>query len=465
MANTFESHYDAIVIGAGMSGLAAAIRLSMYDKKVCLLERHRISGGLNSYYSRGKRRLDVGLHALTNYMEKGERGKPLAKLLKQLRLPYDALALTPQKHSSILFPDHRLRFTNQITDLTDEINELFPDQVDGFLRLLEKVKTFDEVNLDNEFLPAKPVVAQFITNPTLLEMLFCPLLIYGSALEDDMDFSQFVIMFKSIYLEGFGRPDGGVRRILSLLEEKLQELGTPIHFGSGVQKILTHEQSAVGVELDSGEVIRAPLIFSSMGLAETLDRTEHCPHQTPHGMLSFTETLFYFAQKPQELGLTDTIIFYNNRPHYRYRRPDDLVDLDSAVICLPNNFERDDQSEGLIRLTHIANYDAWRSLEKPIYKEEKQRVAQFDFELLKRLAPQTPSDVAFQDVFSPTTVERYTWHYRGAVYGSPEKTRRGLTPIKNLIVIGTDQGFLGIVGAMLSGISMANLHGLQGGEL
>ena len=44
--------YDAIIIGAGMSGLAAAIRLGMFDKKVLVLEKHVISGGLNSYYSR-----------------------------------------------------------------------------------------------------------------------------------------------------------------------------------------------------------------------------------------------------------------------------------------------------------------------------------------------------------------------------------------------------------------------------
>jgi len=47
------------------------------------------------------------------------------------------------------------------------------------------------------------------------------------------------------------------------------------------------------------------------------------------------------------------------------------------------------------------------------------------------------------------------------VYGAPEKLKTGKTPIENLFICGTDQGFLGIVGAMLSGISMANLHVLK----
>jgi hypothetical protein len=42
------------------------------------------------------------------------------------------------------------------------------------------------------------------------------------------------------------------------------------------------------------------------------------------------------------------------------------------------------------------------------------------------------------------------------VYGSPRKLRTGETGIKGLTIMGTDQGLLGIIGAALSGISMAN---------
>ena len=70
--------------------------------------------------------------------------------------------------------------------------------------------------------------------------------------------------------------------------------------------------------------------------------------------------------------------------------------------------------------------------------------------------------ILFKDIFTPTTIKRYTSHYGGVVYGSTDKSRNGKTPIDGLFICGTDQGFLGIVGSMLSGISMANLHVLQG---
>ena len=65
-------------------------------------------------------------------------------------------------------------------------------------------------------------------------------------------------------------------------------------------------------------------------------------------------------------------------------------------------------------------------------------------------------------MFTPRTVRKFTGHLNGAIYGAPNKIKDGRTHLDNLYLAGTDQGFLGIVGAMLSGISMANLHVLQG---
>ena len=75
--------YDVIIIGAGMSGLAAGIRLAYYEKKVCILESHYRPGGLNSFYNLKGRKFDVGLHAMTNFVPKGTKNTPLTKLLKQ----------------------------------------------------------------------------------------------------------------------------------------------------------------------------------------------------------------------------------------------------------------------------------------------------------------------------------------------------------------------------------------------
>ncbi len=464
--------YDAIVIGAGMSGLAAGIRLAMFDKKVVILEKHSIPGGLNSYYQRrnfqkgGVRQFDVGLHALTNFIKKGEKGKPFSKLLKQLRLSYDDFKLCPQTYSKIVFPNIELKFSNDFELLCSEVVEKFPKEKDHFFNLVEKVKSFNELDLGLGYQSSREVLKTLISDDLLIEMLICPLLIYGSAWEDDMDFAQFVIMFKSLYFEGFSRPQGGVRTIISLLMKKLEELGAEVRFKASVNSIITRDGRAVGVDV-GGEEILAPVILSSIGYPETCRLTpELADKVSPRvGAMTFLESIFVFDKKILPAQNDSTIIFYNNNKKYNYRPAINYFDESSAVVCFPDNYEMNQsQGEGTVRVTYMANYQQWRDLERNHYEDKKELVGQSALNLVKKLSPGFEGELLFKDIFSPLTIERYTWHLNGTVYGSIDKTRDGSTPISGLYIIGTDQGFLGIVGSILSGISLANLHGLMGAE-
>lgn len=461
-----QNHYDAVIIGAGMSGMAAAIRLSMFDKKVLLLEKHVISGGLNSYYRRAKRDFDVGLHALTNFAGKKEKNKPLKKLLKQLRIPYDELKLCEQKQSLISFPDCSLSFTNDIEFFKNSISEKFPDQIDGFNKLVDHIIQFDEVNLENKYQSAKEVIASYISSPLLREMIICPLLIYGSAWEHDMDFSQFAIMFKAIYLEGFARPDGGVRTIINLLLKRLEEVGADVRFRCGVEKIIEDNGKVKSVITTKGEEFTTDLIISSAGYPETLAMLDQAPSEVKPrtGKMSFVESILITNKKPFSFDQKNTIIFANNSETYNYSMPSSHTDYESAVLCFPNNFENDDYEEGVLRATFMANYSLWNEMPKETYKEQKETAKNKSIEMFAKFMPGFNSDhIVFSDTFSPTTVKKYTNHFGGTVYGSPDKSRDGRTPIDGLVLCGTDQGFLGIIGSALSGISMANLHGLQSG--
>ncbi len=459
---------DCVIIGAGMSGLAAGIRLSMFNKKIVILEKHTITGGLNSYYSRGKRKFDVGLHALTNFVSPEDRGRPFNKLMKQLRIPYSEFKLSQQNYSLIQFPDKKLKFTNEIEFLIEDINRQFPEEIDGFLGLLKYIRDFNEVNLTNETVMAKSVVRNFIKDESLIEMIFCPLLIYGSAWENDMDFSQFVVMFKSIFLEGFSRPEGGVRTIIDLLLKKLSANGGEVRFKSEVTRIISQNGKISAVEVNGSEIIECDSILSSMGLPETMNVLDEKADNLPRvGNLSFTESILIADKKPRDLGIDATIIFYNNRPEYLYQKPQTLIDRESAVVCFPNNFLYDDYDEGVFRVTNIANFDLWNEellKSKDNYKEKKNEVFNQSLSILKKCGLNSNFEILFKDIFTPTTIKRYTGHLGGTVYGSIDKSRNGTTPINGLYVCGTDQGFLGIVGSMLSGISMANLHILQEGS-
>ncbi len=138
--------YDTIIIGAGMSGLAAGIRLAYYDQRVCILERHTTIGGLNSFYRLAGRNFDVGLHAVTNFTPKGARKGPLARLLRQLRFSWDEFSLVPQFGSTIAFPGVSLSFNNDFDCFRSEVHRAFPAEKDNFERLARSVIDYDDLD-------------------------------------------------------------------------------------------------------------------------------------------------------------------------------------------------------------------------------------------------------------------------------------------------------------------------------
>ncbi|HEX5102998.1 MAG TPA: NAD(P)/FAD-dependent oxidoreductase [Pirellulaceae bacterium] len=461
--------YDTLIIGAGMSGLAAGIRLAYYEQKVCILERHTTIGGLNSFYRLRGRDYDVGLHAVTNYAPKGDKKGPLAKLLRQLRLKWEDFSLAPQVGSTIAFPGVSLAFNNDVRLLAAEVGRAFPRQKDNFQRLLGQILDYDDLNQEVFELSARQILGEIISDPLLVEMLLCPAMWYGSAREDDMDWGQFCILFRSIFLEGMGRPHAGIRLILKNLVRKFRSLGGELKLRSGVSQIKTEEGRAVGVVLENGQELEARTILSSAGALETLRLCDRLASAEPvrAGQLSFAESISVLDRTPDSAGFDQTAVFFNDSDKLHWHRPEaELCDVRTGVICSPNNFAyapgEGELAEGFVRITALANFDRWQALPEEQYRLEKLRWYDRMVASAVRFIPDFRSRVVETDMFTPTTIRRFTGHENGAVYGAPHKQLDGTTPYKNLFLCGTDQGYCGIVGSLISGIAMANRHCLMG---
>jgi len=465
--------YDAVIIGAGMSGIAAAIRLGMYGLKVLIVERHEAPGGLNSFYRKNRIAFDVGLHALTNYVPEGVKGAPLQKVFRQLRIQRSDFDLAEQTGSSIRFPGRILRFDNHFEYFRSEVIREFPHEKEHFDAFVRFVREYHAVSLDPDTSSARAEMGRFIRDSRLVEMLLCPLMYYGSARERDMDFGQCVVLFQALFLEGFSRPFEGVRRIIRVLLQRAKEVGVERRMRKGVKRLHVGDGQVKIVEFDDGELVTARWVVSSAGAVETL---RMCSDQHPLvaeervGRLSFAESIAVLDRDPADFGLKDTIVFFNHQDTFEYARPVDRMDYRSGVVCVPNHYAYDGGRQlehGVVRVTSMANAPMWEQLDSDAYLDHKVIASRSMMESAARAIPEWDlgamrNAVLAEDMFTPCTIRRYTGHLSGAVYGAPDKARDGRTPYGNLLICGTDQGFLGIVGAMLSGISIVNFHILKG---
>jgi phytoene dehydrogenase-like protein len=454
--------YDALVLGAGMSGLAAGIRLAQAGRRVAVLERHYLWGGLNSFYKLAGRRFDVGLHALTNYVPPRTPGAPLSRVLRQLRLRHADLRLGEQRVSRILFPERRLEFTNELERLEESVADAFPGRADAFRALVAAVRAYDVDAAEPDERSARAVLAATLGEPLLAEMLLLPCLFYGAPREDDVDWASYCVLFQSIFLEGLARPEGGIKPMLDLLVARLKDVGGELWMRTGVRAIRTLDGRATGVELDDGTILDADLVLSSAGWPETMRLAGRDVPPGDVGRLSFLEAVSIVDAPPAELGFDAATAFYCAEERAVYRVPDgDLVEPRSGVLCSPNNYAASEPlPEGVMRITVTASHAAWTALDDEAYAAAKARSADRAIAATARWIPDWRPRTTFRDVFTPRTIERFTSRGNGAVYGARIKRRDGTTPVAGLFLCGTDQGFLGVIGALVSGIAMANRHGL-----
>ncbi|MCJ7522766.1 MAG: NAD(P)/FAD-dependent oxidoreductase, partial [Dehalococcoidia bacterium] len=404
--------YDVLIIGAGMSGLAAGIRLAYYDKKVCIVEKHYRIGGLNSYYSRDGHKFDVGLHAMTNYVPKGVKSTPLPKLLRQLKLQSEDFALCQQQMSMVKFPEKTLRFNNDVNFFIQEVADNFPAQADNFHKLLKTISEYDALALNAKPVSAREVLGSIISDPLLVDMIFCPLMYYGNARENDMEFGQFVIMFNSIFCEGFARPQAGVRRILDVLVDKYKMNGGELRLKCGVKSLQVADGRIESVLLENGDELKAEKVISSAGYVETMSLLSNCDlskFEQYVGQLSFVEFIIVLERELAESGYDTTIIFFNNSDRFDYRKPDDLVDVSSGVICCPNNFHFESPlPEAMIRITNMANFDLWNRLEPEEYRAQKTAWLETTLKEVVQFVPDFRDLIVYTDVFTPKTIRKFT---------------------------------------------------------
>lgn len=285
----FESDHKALVIGAGLGGLAAAMRLGAKGYNVHVLDKLDRAGGRGSSISQNGHRFDLGPTIVTM----PEVFEDLwAACGRDFHRDVDLRPMDP--FYEIRWEDGSVFQARQSTEaMVAEVKRLSPSDVPGFHKFLRSAKARYKVGFEGlgrrsmhelwQTVKVLPKFAQLRADRSILgharayvkderlrmALSFHPLFIGG----DPMHVTSMYALVSYLEKEyGVHYAMGGVQAIADAMVRVIEAQGGSVELGVEADEILISEGAAKGVRLANGEVRRAPLVVSNADAGHTYQR-------------------------------------------------------------------------------------------------------------------------------------------------------------------------------------------------
>ena len=276
---------QAVVIGAGFGGMAAALRLRAAGFSVDVYDNQAQAGGRAGVYHRDGYTFDAGPTVITAPFLFDELWALFGKSRERA---VEFRELTPWYR--IRFADGRVfDYGGTDAELMERVRAFSPGDVAGYGRLLCKVEQiyktgfeqlgaapFDSAGKMLAVLPRMialrsdrsvySFVSRYIRDEALRRVFsFQPLLVGGNPFHTTSIYSLIQHLERR---DGVSFAMGGTAALVAAMVRLMGEVGVRLHLGSGVREIVVEDRGggkprAVGVELDSGERVAADCVVAN----------------------------------------------------------------------------------------------------------------------------------------------------------------------------------------------------------
>ena len=475
-------HYDAVIIGSGVSGMTAAIILAKEGRRVLVLEQHSRPGGLMQHFRRKALVFPTGVHRLGSLDE----GQILSRYFQYLGV-LDKLSLkrmSADGFEEYSFPGLRFRVPIGQEAFRERLHQYFPREkvaIDQFFTDMNRlVSQFPLYNLLNESERSGPVLAS-TSLASYLDHLNCsrelkgilsasnPL--YGIPPSECPLHTHFLVM--DSFLNSSWRVDECATPLAEAFVKSLLAHGGEVRCNALVTNISASGGRAEGVVLANAEHIQTDLVIFTGHPRQILNL---CPPGTfrPAFRQRLEDTQDTFGAFALALSWghpdctlvqCDTFIYNSWDTEAQYRQK--VVSLSqrpSMIYCcaMPQKPNTEYAVTALVGVApeEMAPFELTRRGERSeAYQAAKRSLASRTLNVLQEHWPEQAPYLKMVDACTPLTFRDYTLTPRGTAFGiikSAGNFRHAQlstqTKVKNLFLAGQSIVQPGILGALISGI-------------
>jgi phytoene desaturase len=451
-----QSDRPVIIIGAGIGGLSAAIRLAAAGVRVLVYEKNAIPGGKMGQITQDGFRWDTGPSVITMrhvfedlFKEAGVRLEDYLSLL-----PVDPL-------TRYFYPDGVvLDASSDLTTMLAQIERLDPRDVEGYLaylayaarihRVTGPVFIYDEPPRPqsflrvpvSEWLSADPFrtmdqsIRRFVRSPHLRQLLGRFATYVGGS--PYLAPATLNVIAHVELSGGVWYPRGGIYAIAQSMVRLAEELGVTILTGCPVRAIRIESNRVVGVELTDGHFEPAAAVVANVDVAtvydqllpngDSVNRTlatlrKSEPSCSGFVLLWGVRTAEGDRAQAKRSLIHHNIFFSADYPHeFRQIFNDGIPPDDPTIyVAVTSKTDPDHAPRGyenwfvLVNAPALSDSYDWQAQASHYRRKVLDKLAGFGHDLSDRIVAER--------MITPVDLARMTGSWRGALYGASANSK------------------------------------------
>lgn len=435
------------IIGAGIAGIAAAVRMAVRGHAVEVFEANAYPGGKLSAFEREGYRFDAGpsLFTMPQYVDELFRiaGEDPGAYFRYTAVPVAC---------NYFWPDHmRLKAWTERARFAAEVEQKLgvpAPRVEAFLEksrrkyelagriFLEKSLHRVDTWLNTRVLGAMmklpfydlfssmhQVHQQWFQHPKM-EQLFDRFATYNGS-DPYRAPGMLTIIPHFEHNIGVFYPKGGMHRIATSLYELSLRKGVQYHFNSPVDQILTRGREATGLATN-GREHRFDRVISNMDVFYTYRKLlpqMPAPERILAQPKSTSALIFYWGIRREFPELDLHNIFFSNdyKAEFQALETGTVSDDPTVYVNITSKYTPMDAPAGCENWFVMVNVPAdngqdWAVMIPEIRKNVLEKISRL-------LGVEVAALIACEDILEPREIERQTSSHRGALYGYSSNTR------------------------------------------
>jgi phytoene desaturase len=429
-----------VIIGGGVAGLSAGIYGQKYGYDTEIIEMHTVPGGQCTAWDRKGYRFDYCLHWLV-----GTATGPFNAIWRETDVITDCVKIIDHEVQTKIFDeqgDSFILYTNidrwekYLIDFAPEdtatIRKMCTDMRKG--ALLEPFSDPPELRGPLDYLRAickmpQAVMLMIKYGKKSCRDYFLKLNFKNKRLSfflDNLyaggDFSAlaFLMMLGWFYHKNAGYLVGGSLPMVKRMSEKYTSLGGTLTLGNKVKSIMVENDTATGIALADGTVIKADYVISAADGHATLFEMLEGNYLSDQIKDAYASWPLFKPLVQVSFGIDKRVpTEYPVQTYLAKGRKIGGTELGSGYAIMNYSFDPTIAPEGktVIILRYESPWELWKDLEGEAYKAEKKQIEMDSCAIMEKHLPGITAHIEVIDIATPKTDVRYTGIWKGSYEG------------------------------------------------